>query len=249
MNHVAVEIRDGHSVLLLNRPPVNAVNRALLEDLNQALDQLEDGGVPTPFIFSALGDTFCAGLDLREVPAYGAAEQKKFIQLCNRTAARLYTWPAPVVGAINGHAMAAGFVLALTPDFRIAAEGGAQFGIPEIKAGIPFPAVPLTIMNAELPSAVVRRLALTCRKSPLKEAKHDGVVDEIVSVEALQDRATEMLSAMAALPRQTYWRVKAQVRQQAWAQIESILTSKSDPLLDSWLSGETPQAAARALDA
>lgn len=244
-----VELDHDHSlpVLRLNRPPVNAVNRQLALDLHAALDELENGGGATPFVFAAVGSTFCAGLDLREVPRLTRDEQREFIQLCNRTAARLYRWPAPVVGAIAGHAMAAGFVLAITPDYRIAADSDIGFGVPEIKAGIPFPAVPLTIMNAELSSSVVRRLALTCATLSAAEARQQGVVDELAPPERFEQRALEVLCAMAAQPRGTYARIKAQVRAAAYARIEEILTTAADPLIDSWLSAETPAAAATVL--
>lgn len=248
MSCVQVDNCGGYAMLKLNRPPVNAINRAVLDDLDGALGELENGGEALPFVFTATGSTFCAGLDLREIPTYSPAEQREFLQLCNSTAARLYRWPAPVVGAINGHAIAAGFVLALTPDYRITADGDIKFGVPEIKAGIPFPAVPLAIMNAELPQAVVRRMTITARNSSIKDAKHDGVVDEIVPDGRLQDRAAEMLAELSALPRDSYRRVKAQIRAEASAAIESILSTGGDPMMDAWLGVETSAAAANVLD-
>lgn len=245
---VSLSSVGSHVLLELDRPPVNAINRELAEAIHAALDELECGGVARPFVFTARNRTFSAGLDLREIPTYSPDEQREFIQLCNRTAARLYRWPAPVVGALNGHAMAAGFVLALTPDYRIAVDEGARFGIPEVKAGIPFPAVPLTIMTAELPAGVVRRLALTCSDLNPDEARRDGVVDELVTADRLRERALEVLTELAQLPRETYARVKRQIRGRTVDEIERILTTAGDPLVDSWLSRETATAAAKVLE-
>src|ERR1700758_3958351 len=79
-----------------------------------------------------------------------------------RMVARLLAIPAPVVAAMNGHALGGGFVLMLACDYRIAAAvEAAKLGMTEAKAGIPFPAGPLEVMRHELRPEMLRRLTLT----------------------------------------------------------------------------------------
>src|SRR5206468_1159438 len=70
-----------------------------------------------------------------------------------------YTFPRPVVTAVNGHAVAGGLVLALCGDVRIGPASG-QFGLTEVKAGIPFPSAAMAIVRGELAPGPLRRLML-----------------------------------------------------------------------------------------
>jgi len=72
---------------------------------------------------------FSGGLDLKAVPAYAPAQQRELLDVLNRMIGKLYACPVPLVGGVNGHAIAGGFILALTTDYRVGPQGDALFGL------------------------------------------------------------------------------------------------------------------------
>ena len=91
------------------------------------------------------------------------------IRTIDRCLLELYRLPKPTVAAINGHLFAAGFVLALACDVRLAAIGGYRLGVTEVGVGVPFPAVPLLVVQSELDASTVRNLLLSGRTFDLDD--------------------------------------------------------------------------------
>src|SRR5207247_4952354 len=112
MSHVTTADRDGVKVLTVDRPPANAMDVELLDELGQAIDPLA-AEPPKALVLAGRDGYFSAGVDLKAVPGYGADEQRKMVEGINRLALGVYALPCPVVCAITGHAIAGGFVLAL----------------------------------------------------------------------------------------------------------------------------------------
>ena len=243
---VSVE-RDGTvAILRLDRPPVNALELGLAAEMGRRLTEVEasDAGA---IVLTGAGACFSAGLDLKVVPRYGREEQRAMVAAANRLLARLYACPRPVVAAINGHAIAGGFVIALACDYRVAVESGCKLGLTEARAGIPFPAAAMTILRAELAPAPARRLTLYARNVDPATALACGAVDELAPAARVRERALEVARDMAAIPRETYTRIKHQLRADVMARLGEIDARGADPLLAAWLDSEAGGAAAAVL--
>jgi enoyl-CoA hydratase len=183
------------------------------------------------------------------VPTYSREDQREFLGLLNPVIATLYSLPIPVVGAINGHAVAAGFILALTTDYRVGATGDAQLGLTEARVGIPFPAVPMMVLHAECAPQDVRYTTLFSHTFGSDEAHRRGILDELVPPQNVLERAIQVARDMAGMPSDGYRRVKYQVRQAAIARIQEFLAQGRDPMLEGWLSPEAQQASTAILEA
>lgn len=109
------------------------------------------------------GEFFSGGLDLKAVPSYDPEEQRSLLGVANRMIARFYSCPIPLVAAVNGHAIAAGFILAISADYRVGPSSDALFGLTEARVGIPFPAAPMIVLQAELAPQDVRYATLYAR--------------------------------------------------------------------------------------
>ena len=188
-------------------------------------------------------------LDLKIVPTYSKDEQREFLCLLNRVIGRLYASPIPVVGAINGHAVAGAFILALATDYRIGPKGDAQFGLTEARVGIPFPAVPMIVLHAECAPQDVRYSALWARTFGPDEARRRGLLDELLPPQAVLERAIAVARDMASMPSDSYGRIKHQVRQAAISKIQKVISEGDDPMLESWLSPEAREASEALLEA
>lgn len=244
---VHVERREQIAVVRYDRPPANALDRDAIARLREAFAGIEEAGSTGAIVFTGAGGFFSAGVDLKAVPAYGPADQRAMIDELNRMVARVYACPLPVVGAINGHAIAGGMVFALLCDYRVGARGPFQIGLTEARVGIPFPVGAIEVVRGELAPADMRRFVLRASNTDPEGALAAGVFDELSDPEALLGRALEVARELAALPRAAYARIKRQLRGPALARIEDSIERGSDPLRGDWLGEESRDASARVL--
>lgn len=237
-----IERVDGIAVIRIDRPPVNAIDLEFAREADQVFEGVLSSDDLAAVVMVGARTSFSAGLDLKRVPTYAREEQRELITTLNRAGGRLYGAKVPVVGAVNGHAIAGGMIVALACDYRVGPDSDSQFGLTEARAGIPFPAVALTILKAELSADAVRVLTLWCRNVRPKRAQAMGVLDELVPPEAVYDRAIEVARDMAAIPPHTYARIKYQMRGEAIREIAEIVAEGKDPMLESWIDPNAASA-------
>jgi len=176
-----VEVTDGVARVTLNRPEVrNALNEALLRELEASLRRLEDDPAARAIVLRGAGDrAFCAGADLKQVADRGTTLQAResFSGLARvlELMARMRT---PVIAQVHGYALAGGCGLAAGADIVVASDD-AVFGLPEIKIGL----LPLIVM-APILRAVGRKrgllMILTGEPVPAREAYEMGLVSRVV---------------------------------------------------------------------
>jgi enoyl-CoA hydratase len=231
MGHVSIVEREGVAVLTLDRPPANAMDLGLLGDLVEAVQRLA-ADVPPAVVVTGREGFFSAGADLKAVPGYGPAEQRRMVEAINAMALGVYGLPCPVVCAITGHAIAGGMVLALCGDHRVAATEG-RYGLTEVKVGVPYPQAAIGVVRAELAAPAARVLALGNRLVDAAECVRLGAFDEALAPSAVLDRAIAVARELAAMPAQVYARTKAELRGATLATLR--ISAERDPLLDAWV--------------
>lgn len=232
MEHVTFSERDdGVLVLTVDRPPANALDVSLLEALVEAVRTVA-ANPPSALVLAGRPGCFSAGADLKVVPGYGPAEQRRMVEGINAMALGVYSLACPVVGAITGHAIAGGLVLALCTDLRVASDAG-RYGLTEIQVGVPYPQAALGVVAAELAPHAARSLALGSRLLDAASCLRLGVFDEILEPDQVLPRALELAGGLAAFPREVYARTKADLR---GARTESLrVAAEEDPLLAAWV--------------
>ena len=235
------------TLMRLNRPPVNAIDLELIHEASDALDAIENDGTVSAVVITGTGESFSAGLDLKAVPFYSADEQRDLIESINRVISRIYGFPVPTVAAVNGHAVAGGFILAVSCDYRVGVDGPCALGVTEVRAGIPFPVSTMEVLKAELRPDAARRMILTGLTTGPSEAVQAGALDELTRPENVLPRALEIASSMATLPRIGFQRIKMQLRGEAIERMHKVM-DKGDPLIDSWIIDEAVGGAASLLD-
>jgi enoyl-CoA hydratase len=243
--HVTVEARGEIALVRIDRPPANAMDRQLLADVVATHERLA-AEEPGAVVITGREGFFSAGADLKLAPTLDAEAQSAMVDGINRMAAGWYGFPRPVVCAVNGHAIAGGMILALCGDHRVAGPDG-RFGLTEVRAGIPYPAIAIAVVRAELSPPAARELVLRGELFDAPGARDRGLLDELVEQEAVLDRALEVAGELAALPARTYAYVKAQLRAPVIAEARRVLDGGSDPLAGAGVGGETAGAAAAVL--
>jgi enoyl-CoA hydratase len=242
---VTVESHGDVALVRVDRPPANALDLELLEEGSAAVADLR-AAEPGAVVIVGREGFFSAGVDLKAVPNLDREGQLGMVDGINRLFLGWYSFPRPVVCAVNGHAVAGGLILALCGDHRVGA-GVGKLGLTELRAGIPYPVAAMAIVRAELPASTARTLALHAELIDAgPRAVELGLLDELCAPERVVDRSLEVASELASLPREAYARVKAQLRGATVAELERIVAD--DPIRGLWFGEETVAASAAILD-
>ncbi|MFI5610116.1 enoyl-CoA hydratase/isomerase family protein [Amycolatopsis sp. NPDC051903] len=181
-------VEDGVEIVRLDRPPVNALNRAIREDLLAVAETLSAREDVRAFVVHGGPRTFAAGADVRDqidLRNPGLAEEARRI---SASLGALATVPKPSVSAITGFALGGGLEIAVSTDRRIAADN-AKLGVPEILLGV-IPGGGGTQRLARLVGeAAAKDLVYTGRFVGAAEALAMGLVDEVVPAAEVFARA------------------------------------------------------------
>jgi enoyl-CoA hydratase len=231
MSQIAVTHAEGVTTVLADRPPANAMDVTLLRELVAALQEVA-ADPPAALVLAGRPGFFSAGADLKAVPSYGPDDQRAMVEGINAMALGAYALPCPVVGAITGHAIAGGMVLALCTDLRIASSEG-RYGLTEVKVGVPYPQAAIGVVSEELPAPARRLFAFGNALHDAQTCLRLGVFDEVVEPDAVLPRAQELARELAAMPGEVYARTKRDLRGAAIARMRAA--AADDPLLARWV--------------
>src|SRR5438552_12961789 len=198
---VKLSIRDSTATVVLNRPEKrNALNRALLADLSQALDDLHLERRVRAVVLTGTGTAFCAGMDLGEMRDTAKLERpheqwQEDAVVYQELLTQMLHFPKPLIAAVNGPAVAGGAGLVLACDIVLAAEE-AQFGLPEPRRGIVAGLVtPMLVFRIGAGHAA--RLLLTGTMIDAAEAQRIGLFHEVLKADHVWPRAHEVAAECA----------------------------------------------------
>lgn len=205
---------ERHGAILeitLDRPKANAIDAETSRRLGTVFSSFRDDPDLRVAIVTGAGEKFfSAGWDLKaaaagEVPDsdYGVGGFGGLQELPNLN--------KPVIAAVNGLAVGGGFELALSADMIVAAEH-ARFALPEIKAGTLADAATIKLPR-RMPHHVAMELLFTGRWMDAEEAQRWGLVNEVVPMDDLLERAHEMAQTLAAGPPLVFAAIKEVVRE------------------------------------
>ena len=229
-----VEDRDQVRTLLLNRPEKrNALSVELRELIAAALEGL-DPELTGAVVLSGAGSAFCAGMDTTQFG--GDREHRE--RLVNSSLACMRAvgeCPVPVIAAVNGPAVAGGFVLALAADIRVI-EPTATFGFPELPRGIP---PSFAWARAALPATLARELCISGRLLDAAEARAEGVAGELVAAGAALGRARDIAVEVASRPRGAVLETKRRILLER-ERIFGFLFEDEERMFRTALLGEMP---------
>src|ERR1700723_2291972 len=157
----------------------NAISAQMITDMLGALQQADEGPAGV-VIITGSGKSFCAGMDLDELQHLIRQTQQRNLEDARRLTKlfyRLYSFPKPVIAAVNGAAIAGGCGLATFTDITVAAPE-AKFGYTEVRIGF-IPALVSVLLRRQIGEKRSRDLLLTGRTFDAAEAYRIGLVTEI----------------------------------------------------------------------
>jgi len=191
MPRVKYETEGRIAVITLNRPEkLNAIDLDTAEELIKRWIDFRDNDQLWVAILNGEGRSFCAGADVGKIDLGGMWNiRKSLIYGDKKFSPRHYEVWKPIIAAVQGHVLGAGFYLALECDLIIAAED-AEFGLPEPKVGIP------TLFSSDLhhylSPCLAMELLLVSERINAKRAHTIGLLNQVVPRDLLLDSAKSM---------------------------------------------------------
>ncbi len=188
---------DGHvAIITLDRVEArNAINGAMAEAIEGAVDRLEDDDDLWVGILTHNGPVFCAGADLKEIAAGNiaglATKRGGFGGIVSRDRTK------PLIAAVDGHAVAGGTEIALACDLRVASTE-SKFGIPEVKRSLVAAAGGLVRLPRVLPPAIAMELAVTGDTLDATRAYHFGMINDLCEPGASVEAAKALAARITA---------------------------------------------------
>ncbi|MEJ6656463.1 MAG: crotonase/enoyl-CoA hydratase family protein [Pseudomonas sp.] len=200
MSQVSLAIADGIAEIALDDGKVNALSEQMLNDLLAAIDEAAQADAAL-LIYGRAG-CFSGGYD-RKLIAAGGPASVAMRAAGDRLTVALLDYPAPVVMASTGHAMAKAAFMLLLADYRVGAAGAFNIGLNEVAIG-------MTMPDAAMPQARrlapqwLNRCALQAQILNPQQAQDAGFYDELATDGELLGRARDKTRQLAALDRKAY---------------------------------------------
>ena len=196
---VALEVADGVATIRIDRPPVNALNTQVQEELREVAAECERRDDIRAVILWGGEKVFVAGADVKEFHTMSAQDMQRRAGALSSSLDAVAQLPKPVIAAVTGYALGGGCELALAADFRISADT-AKWGQPEILLGV-IPGAGGTQRLARLIGpAKAKDLIFTGRFVDAAEALQLGLVDVVVGADEVYPTAQAMAAKFARGP-------------------------------------------------
>lgn len=195
--YILFDKRDGIATITFHRPEaLNALNSAILEDLDKAVDLAAADHEVRAVVFTGEGKSFISGADINEMDQRRGVDIISYSRKGADVFRKVELLPKPTIAAVNGYAFGGGFEFILCTDIRIANEK-AKFRLPEVTLGI----TPGFNGTQRLPKCVgmcrAKELIFTGRMLTADEAFDLGILNKVVPVDQLMDEVYKMASQIA----------------------------------------------------
>jgi enoyl-CoA hydratase/carnithine racemase len=230
--------RDEHGVrtVTLNRPDsLNAMNRALVDDVAAAFRDANDDPETRAIVFTGAGRAFCAGDDRKEhVHPAGDAEARDLVEAIQRATEAIVFGAVPVVGAINGWAVGGGFEWAINCDFPIWAEGATAF-FPEVSLNLFVTGAVTSLLPALVGLNTAREMLFLGERYSASDLLRLGVAWRVVPDAVLLDEAHAVARRLAALPRLSVRAMKRALYRSAATDLRAALAEETEATVAGFL--------------
>jgi len=224
-------------IVTMNRPKLNALNLEMMDELAETWKNIENDVHIRVCILTGKGRSYCVGFDMKDI------DQGKFAPSMLQTMMPQPFSPSsvskPVIAAINGLAVGAGFdFMAMDTDILVSAQN-ATFAMPEVIYGMA--TLGSTFISANIPRPIAMELALTGDSISAQRAYEVGLVNRVVSSSDLMQTCLELARKIASNSPTAVKQSKQNVLQASFAnlaaRVQETFAAKQQPLVDSSSAG------------
>jgi 3,2-trans-enoyl-CoA isomerase len=232
-------VTNGTVTVTLARGKVNAIEEAFVTELSAVIASLRDDPAVTTVILTGRGKFFSFGLDVPELydrsPEQFAGFLGDFCRLCRD----LFTFPKPLIAAINGHAVAGGCILALACDYRIMVAEGPKIALNEGTFGASIFAGTVEMLKYAVGDRLAQEILLTGKMFTPLQAQSMGLVDQLVDAPGLLTAGAQKAAELAANYGPNFVSLKRLLRQPTVDAIDRRDQASIEEFVRIWYSPET----------
>ncbi len=222
----------------LSRPPVNALNFELLDQLVHTFEQVIASGAKG-IVLSGGAKVFSGGLDVPYLLSSSPADLRACWSRFFDAARSIANSPVPVVAAIAGHNPAGGCVLALCCDYRVMAEGPFRIGLNETQVGLAVPDAIQYLMRRIVGAHRAERMIVAGTMIESQKAFELGIIDQLAAQEVVVETALAWLRTHAALPQGPMRTTRALARADIIHALNGFKDAEMEQFMQGWFSEET----------
>lgn len=229
------------AILRLCHGKASALDLEFCKALEQALAD-EERSSSRALVLTGTGSIFSAGVDLVRLLEGGPEYVRRFLPALDALLLALLRFQKPLVGALNGHAIAGGALVAGACDVRLFARGPATLGVVELAVGVSFPLLAVELARELFPPARLNEALYRGRLYGAEECAALGLVDELVEPEQLRARALERARELGRIPALSFARTKRLRRLPALESFDRHGAHAAAETLETWSTPEVQQA-------
>lgn len=231
--------RDGHvATLRLDHGRANALDTELCLTFAATVRDLDADADVHAIVLTGSDRVFSAGVDLKAIVASDTAGIEAFLSALDEAFRALLLADTPIVGAITGHAIAGGAIIAAACDHAVVADDPqARLGLTELQVGVPFPTSAIEIVRSRCPQAVRDLVWLADTHGP-EAAVAMGLVDAVVPANEVVARAQAVAARIADAPESTRRLSRAQLWSDARERVATHGDGWDPQVVDGWTSEE-----------
>ena len=239
--HIETEFKDGLGTITLNRPPVNVLNIAMMDEINEVLAGWQGKKDLKLLLFNAKGKCFSAGVDVGE---HMGDLAPKMIEAFHRMFRLMETIGIPTLASVYGSCLGGGCELAVFCDLVISS-GDAKYGQPEIQVGV-FPPIAAQIMPRIIGRKAAMELILSGKIISAEEALNMGLVNKVVEKEELESATDEFAKPYLKLSAEVLRKTKKAITAGLMDDLEPSLKIIEDIYLNELMSTADAQEGLKA---
>jgi enoyl-CoA hydratase/carnithine racemase len=239
MDFVNISTNDGIAEARLKRGKVNALNEQAVEEIRTCFQKLGADPDIRAVIFTAEGPFFSFGFDIPEFLGYSRESFTRFLRKFTSLYAYLFTYPKPLVAALNGHAIAGGCMLALACDHKIMVSGKAKISLNEITFGSSVFAGSVAMLKFLVGGKNAHAVLCDGRMYSAQAASVLGMVDQVSSTEELVKDAQEVAKRLASKDTAAFCSIKGLLRAPVVDEMAKMEEQSVQEFVDIWYSENT----------
>ncbi len=232
---IKVSEQPRYARLTLSRPPLNVLNIAMIQQINDYLESLASRRDRCALLIDADGPGFSAGVD---IPEHLAESVGLMLESFHQTIRLIHNLPMPVIAAVHGGTYGGGMELAVFCDIVLAADD-LKIGVPEITLGV-YPPVAVALLTQFIGYRRSAELILTGRVIGASEALETGLVNHVFAASDFRDQITQYMTQLTQLSAFSLGNTRRALRMASLSTFEKALTTSERLYLGELMTGKDP---------
>jgi Delta3-Delta2-enoyl-CoA isomerase len=239
MSNVTITNDKQIATVTLSRGKVNALNEAMVEEIHDGFRAIETDGTVKAVILTGQGKFFTFGFDIPEFVNYSKESFSRYLRKFSGLYTYMFTFPKPIIAALNGHTIAGGCMLAAACDYRLVITGKARISLNEINFGSSVFAGSVAMLKYCVGDKNAQEILYSGKMYSAEDAARLGLVDKVATEEDLASEALRVAQDLGGKDAAAFRSVKSLLRAPVAEEMTKREEASLSEFIDIWYSEST----------